>query len=88
MKSKKSLSLKSAKRPLSTGHIKVRVYPDSRRESVNKSGDDRLCIHVKELAAGNRANERVLEIIHSLHPGRSIPTIKGHHAPNKIFQIS
>jgi uncharacterized protein YggU (UPF0235/DUF167 family) len=68
-------------------HIKIAAYPDSPKEAVKKLAPDRISIHTKELAEGNMANKRILEIVRSLYPGARIRMVSGHHAPHKIVSI-
>lgn len=67
--------------------IKIKAYPDSRKEVVTKSPSGRLSIHVREPAEGNRANESILEIIRSMHPKARVKMVSGHHRPNKIVSV-
>ena len=68
-------------------HIRVRVKASARKESIEQLSEMRYAIAVREPAEDNRANARVLEIIHKLYPKKRIKLIAGHHAPNKTFEV-
>jgi uncharacterized protein YggU (UPF0235/DUF167 family) len=68
-------------------HIKVKVTAGSRTEQITRKSADSYKMSVKEKAERNLANKRVLEILRSLHPGKSIRIVKGHHSPSKIFEV-
>ena len=71
-------------------YIKVIVTPDARREKVEEKGEETLLISVKEPASGNRANQRVREII-AIRFNVSLPKVRiltGHHSRVKMISIS
>jgi len=68
-------------------HIRVRVKASARKESIEQLSDMRYAIAVKEPAADNRANTRVLEIIRRLFPRKQVKLVAGHHAPHKTFEV-
>lgn len=69
-------------------YIKVFVTPDARRESVEEKGET-LAISVREPAQGNRANERVREIVAlRLHmPLGKVRILTGHRSRGKLLSI-
>jgi uncharacterized protein YggU (UPF0235/DUF167 family) len=67
--------------------IKVKVTTESKKETVRRPVPDRLVLSLKQPAENNRANERLLEIVRSMYPGRSVKIIKGHHSPSKIIEV-
>ena len=69
-------------------HIRVKVMASARKEKVLRVADDRYEIAVREPAENNRANARVLEILHQLYPDMRVRMVKGHHAPQKTFSVS
>lgn len=70
-----------------SNYLKVYVHSNASKEKVEKTGEDRFEIHVKEPAEGNIANTRVLEILKSLFPNKKIRIINGHHSPRKLISI-
>lgn len=69
-------------------YIHIQAYPDAKMESVIKVNETRLIIHTKEPAKDNRANERIVELVHREFPGARVELISGHHSSNKTFRIS
>lgn len=69
-------------------YIKVRVAPDSRKESLECARAE-CFVRVKEPARGGAANKRVREML-AAHFGVStgdVRLVSGHHSPGKIFSI-
>jgi uncharacterized protein YggU (UPF0235/DUF167 family) len=67
--------------------IKVRVTVDARAERVVRKSDDLYAVSVREPAERGEANERVLELLKSMFPGKSVKLISGHHKPGKIVEV-
>jgi len=69
--------------------IKVRVFPQSKEDSIIKKSEDSYVVKVKEKAERGEANRRVIEILaeYSQVPPGKIRLIKGGKKPNKIFEI-
>lgn len=70
-------------------YIKVFVTPGAKREKVEEKGED-LSISVREPATGNRANDRVREIV-SLRTGAPLGKVRiltGHRSHVKMISIS
>ncbi len=70
-------------------HIRVKATPGARRESVTLGRDGMLSISVKEPAEGNRATNRVKELVatHCNVPVGAVRLIRGHHHRSKLFAI-
>ncbi|MEK7463557.1 MAG: DUF167 family protein [Patescibacteria group bacterium] len=68
-------------------YVKVKIKPDSKKETVIKVSDDHYEISVREKAENNNANSRLLEIMRNEHPDSIIRIISGHHSPSKIVSI-
>ncbi len=71
-------------------YIKVIVAPSAKREKVEEKGEETLMISVKEPASGNRANQRVREIIAGRFnvPLGKVRILTGHHSRAKMVSIS
>ena len=76
-------------------YLKVFVTPGARRERVEvhpaKSGEgETLAIAVREPAAGNRANERVREIVAARLnvPAGAVRILTGHRSRSKMISIT
>jgi len=69
--------------------IKVKVFPDSKKEEIAKKSEDSFAIKVKEKPREGQANERVFEILSFYFkvPKSKIRLIKGFKERNKIFEI-
>jgi uncharacterized protein YggU (UPF0235/DUF167 family) len=70
-------------------YTRVRVVVSAKREGVEPLGKDQLKISVKEPAAQNLANRRVLELVarHFKLPANKVRLISGHRSPSKIFSV-
>ena len=85
-------------RPISNGmYIKVFVTPGAKKERVEESsstklgaGGPTLLISVREPATGNRANDRVRELV-ALRVGKPLSEVRiltGHRSRAKMISIS
>ncbi|HVB19717.1 MAG TPA: DUF167 domain-containing protein [Candidatus Paceibacterota bacterium] len=70
-------------------YIKVFVIPNAKREKIEKKGE-LLTIAVREPATGNRANNRVREVIARLQkvPLGKVRILTGHHSRVKMISVT
>lgn len=69
-------------------YIKVKVTPDSKKEEVFQKNEDTWIMKVKEPAEGNKANNRVKEILEFYFQTKDIRLVNGHKSSNKLFLIN
>ncbi len=69
--------------------VKVKVYPETKKEKLVKKSDDSYDVYVKDKAERGMANRRVAEIIanHFGVVAGKIKLIKGGNRRNKIYEI-
>ena len=70
--------------------VKIKVFPNSKKEEVIKKSKDAFEIRVKEKPLKGKANKRVVEIL-SLYfkiPKTKIKIVKGFRERNKIFEVT
>jgi len=70
-------------------YLSVRVVAGAKKEKVEKVGENRLKIEVKQPAKQNLANKRVLELIAAYLkvPVSKVRMINGHQSPSKLFSV-
>jgi uncharacterized protein YggU (UPF0235/DUF167 family) len=70
-------------------YIHVRVIAGSKKESIEKTGENRFKISVKEKAERNMANRRVMLLLARWHsiPAGKVLLVGGHTSPSKIFSL-
>ena len=70
-------------------YIKVFVTPAAKREKVEEKGET-LAISVREPALGNRANDRVREIVAKRFgkPFGKVRILTGHRSRGKMLSIN
>lgn len=70
-------------------YIKVFVTPGAKREKVEEKGET-LLISVRELATGNRANDRVRAIIADRQgvPFGNVRILTGHRSRAKMISVA
>lgn len=70
-------------------YIKVFVTPGAKREKIEEEGET-LVISVKEPAMGNRANDRVRELVALRfgQPLRAVRILTGHHSRGKMLSVN
>ena len=69
--------------------IKVKVFPNSKREEIIKRSEDSFEIRVKEKPEKRKANREVVRILSFYFkiPESKIRLVKGFKERNKIFEI-
>jgi len=69
--------------------IKVKVFPNSKKEEVIKKSEDSFEVKVKAKPERGMANKEVLEILSVYFeiPESKIKLVKGFKKRNKIFEI-
>lgn len=70
-------------------YIKVKVYPDQKKEAFTVTGENRFEARVKLPAERNLANTRVMELVagHFRIPTKSVRIVSGHQSPSKILSL-
>jgi len=69
--------------------IKVKVFPDSNKESVTRKTEESYRIEVREKAVRGEANRAVVKLLASylgILPSK-VRLVRGSKKPNKIFEI-
>jgi hypothetical protein len=69
--------------------IKVKVFPNSKKEEVIQKSADSFQVKVRAKPIEGKANEAVLAALSSFLkiPENKIQLVRGSKTPNKIFQI-
>ena len=71
-------------------YIRVRAFPDAKKEQITKISDDTYEIHVREPARNNVANQKIRELLAQelqVEVG-VVRIISGHRSPRKIISIT
>jgi uncharacterized protein YggU (UPF0235/DUF167 family) len=68
-------------------YIRVKVAPNSKKETFIQVKDNSFVISVKEKAENNMANDRVLEILKEHFNVKRLRIINGHRGPIKLIAI-
>lgn len=69
--------------------IRVKVFPESKKEEIIKKSQDKFEIKVKARPEKGEANKEVIKVLSSYFkvPETNIRLIKGANQRNKIFEI-
>lgn len=69
--------------------IKIKVFPNAKKEEIIRKGEDSFEIKVREKPVGNQANLAVLKVLsrYLQAPVGSIRIVKGAKSRNKILEI-
>ncbi len=69
--------------------IKVKVFPDSKKEGIVRKSEDSFEIRVKEKPERGEANDAVMDSLSSFLkiPRKKIRIIKGFRQRNKILKV-
>ena len=68
--------------------VKVRVYPDSKKESVVQKRNGAYEICVKAPQERNEANKRAIILLAETLGTTKLRIVHGHRKPNKIIEVS
>ena len=70
-------------------YIKVKVYPESKKEELKQIAEDRFEVWVKEKPERNQVNKRLCQIIshHFNNPDGGVKIINGHHSRIKLLKV-
>ncbi len=70
-------------------YIKIKVFPDQKKESFAEVGENRFEARVRVPAEQNLANTRVMELVaeHFSVSVKKVKIISGHHSPSKILSV-
>lgn len=71
-------------------YIQARVYPQSKKSSLETSDGIYFTVRVKEEAKGNQANRKVTELIAEYFhvPQTAVRIVNGHRSPKKLLSIT
>lgn len=69
--------------------LKVKAFPDSKKEQIIDKGSDKFWVYVKEPASQNQANEAVIRVLSEFLkiPIKKFRIVKGSRSPSKILEI-
>lgn len=69
-------------------YVKVRVYPDSKKESVVRKKNGGYEVRVRAPKERNEANERTIALLSKALGTAKLRIVRGHRSPNKIIEVS
>lgn len=69
--------------------IRVKTFPNSKKEEIIEKGEGRFYVYVKEKAEEGRANERMLEVLatHLKTTPKKLVITRGSKTPNKFVKV-
>jgi hypothetical protein len=69
--------------------LKVKVFPESKKEEIVESKKDSFLVYIKEKPEQGKANERVLEILskHLNIKKEKLRIVKGNRGRSKIISV-
>ena len=68
-------------------YLKIKVFPDSRAERVEKISEEEWKVWTKKPAERNLVYEIVLEFVREKYLDEQVRIVSGHHSPLKIVSI-
>jgi uncharacterized protein (TIGR00251 family) len=68
-------------------YLKIRVFSDSKKESLEKVDEETFKIYTRAPAERGLANSRVVEMLSEIYPNTKIRIVSGHQSPSKIVAI-
>ncbi len=69
--------------------IRVKAFPESRKPTVEETGEKTLRVFVREPAEDNRANRAIIHAVSVYYdiPENKLRMISGHRGMNKMIQV-
>jgi uncharacterized protein (TIGR00251 family) len=68
-------------------YLKINVFPDFKKELVEKIDENSYKIFVREPAQRGQANKRILKILGELYPKKQIRIVSGALSPKKLIEV-
>jgi len=68
-------------------HIRVIVFPESKKEEIEKLSENKIILKIKEKAQKGEANQKVIKVLKEFYPSSKIRMVKGGKSKNKIFYL-
>jgi len=70
-------------------YLHIRITPKSKKDSIEQIGEFRYAVTVTEPAEGNRANERMCDIVakHFSVERKRVHIVNGHRSRSKLLEI-
>lgn len=68
-------------------YVKVTVFPDFKKELIEKTQPDQYKMYIRQAAERGQANKRVLEILQKEFPAKRIRIVNGALSSKKLIEI-
>lgn len=70
-------------------YIKVKVYPDAKKDEIKKLKDSHFEIRTVAKAQNNQANRRICQILQKYfkNPAGGVKILNGHQSQTKLIKI-
>jgi uncharacterized protein YggU (UPF0235/DUF167 family) len=68
-------------------YLKVTVFPDFKKEQIEKVAEDTFKFYLRQPAERGLANKRVLEIIQAMFPGKRVRIVNGALMSKKLVEV-
>lgn len=70
-----------------TIYLKITVFPDFKKELIEKTGDDSYKFYIRQAAERGQANKRVLEIVGEMYPNKRVRIVNGALTSKKLIEV-
>lgn len=68
-------------------YIKVTVFPDFKKELIEKIDGENYKMYIREAPERGQANKRVLKILGEIYPNKRIRIVSGALSMKKLIEI-
>jgi uncharacterized protein (TIGR00251 family) len=68
-------------------YLKVTVFPDFKKEHIEKISEDTFKVYIRESPERGMANKRVIKIFSEIYKGKQIKIVNGHLQQKKLIEI-
>ncbi len=68
-------------------YLKVTVFPDFKKELIERTGTDSFKMYIREEASRGQANKKVIKVLQEFFPNKQIRIVTGATSTKKLIEI-
>lgn len=68
-------------------YLKVTVFPDFKRELIERTGEDSFKMYIREAAERGQANKKVIKVLQEYFPSKQIRIVTGTTSTKKLVEV-
>ena len=68
-------------------YLKVTVFPDFKKELIERTAEDSFRMYIREAAERGQANKKVIKILQEFFPNKQIRIVTGALSTKKLVEV-